>query len=94
MQQKESSMFQLLAHVAVFQEKVKLFHDDLRDRRFTHFNVLVELNRSFVELDIDHELLTLCVQFLEKLKTKIESRFSGMNQMCKQDGHLWLIPFW
>ena len=78
-------MFQLLAHVAVFQEKLNLFHDDFKDKGFTHFNALIELNQSFGEIDIDQELLAFLCSFW---KNKMESKFNEVNQTCKLVGYL------
>ena len=92
LQGKSSSAFELLRHITIFQKQLTLLTDDLKEKDFTHFEALNELHQSFGGVD-DQAAMELCLTFMEKFSSDIDSRFSAIYESCKALNDLLHHPF-
>lgn len=92
LQGKNCSVFEMYAAISSFKKKLSLFHDDLSEGDFTHFDALNELNQSSDGID-SSVVQEVCCIFIQKLKSEMESRFANLDSQCKDVNLLFSDPF-
>ena len=78
--------------ISAFKKKLTLFHDDLSEGDFTHFDALNQLNQSSDKIDRS-VVQEVCCTFIQKLKSEMESRFANLDSQCKDVNLLFSDPF-
>ena len=83
LQGKKCFVFEMYTEICTFNKQLQLFHDDLKDVDYLHFEALNELHQAFdkVDLEIIH---TDCCTFINKLTSEIASRFENLDNSCKE----------
>ena len=92
LQGKKCCVFEMYIEICTFNKQLQLFHDDLNNGDYSHFEALDELHQAFdkVDLEIIH---TDCCTFINKLTSEIASRFENLDNSCKEMNLLFANPF-